>query len=262
MMINDTEKKNGKNRRNAFILLGACAFAIGVGVLAQVTTNKSNPLTQAGTSNEPTTSQVLESIPQDVEKTTANVGWTPDEFASLADAIFEEESSFADAVFGNTTEQASQTVAVDGKPVDGKASMQYMLPAGTDIVKDFSMGVPVFSDTMSDWRTHNGVDFGADEGDSVIAAADATVTAVYEDTSWGGVVELDFGNGATAKYCGLRFDSITLAVGDTVRQGDAVGVLGKIPVEAKEGCHLHYEMRVNGTIADPLEVMGRDGEDE
>ncbi len=263
-MINDTEKKNGNNRRNAFILLGACAFALTLGVLAQVTTDKEDPLSQAGTSNVPSSSQTVETIPQDTERTTAKVGWTPDEFASLADSIFEEESSFADAVFGNTTEDATETFAVDGKPVDGPASVkkEYMLPAGTDIVKDFSMGIPVFSDTMNDWRTHNGVDFGGNEGDSVLAAADATVTAVYEDTSWGGVIELDFGNGATAKYCGLQFDSITLAVGDTVKQGDTVGVLGKLPVEAKEGCHLHYEMRVDGVIADPLEVMGRGGTEE
>ncbi|MBQ3518240.1 MAG: M23 family metallopeptidase [Clostridia bacterium] len=264
MMINDTEKKNGKNRRNAFILLGACAFALALGAIAQVATDKEDPLAQMGTSQDPATSHAIETVPQDVEKSTANVGWTPDEFASLADSIFEEESSFADAVFGNTTEDATQTVAVDGKPVDGPASVkkEYMLPAGTDIVKDFSMGIPVFSDTMNDWRTHNGVDFGGKEGDSVVAAADATVTAVYEDASWGGVIELDFGNGATAKYCGLQFDSITLAVGDTVKQGETVGVLGKIPVEAKEGCHLHYEMRMNGEIADPLEVMGRGGTDE
>ena len=76
------------------------------------------------------------------------------------------------------------------------------------------------------------------------------------------MLELDFGNGATAKYCGLQFDSITLSVGDSVKQGDTVGVLGKIPVEAKDDCHLHYEMRINGEIVDPLEAMGRGGTEE
>ncbi len=268
-MINDTEKKNGKKGRNVFILLGACAFSLALGVIAQVTTDKEDPLSQAGTSQMPASSQTIETVPQDVERSSEQVGWTPDEFASLADSIFEDESNFADEMFGNTQEDATQTLAVDGKPVDGKpvdgpapVQKEYMLPAGTDIVKDFSMGIPVFSDTMNDWRTHNGVDFGGTEGDSVLAAADATVTAVYEDTSWGGVIELDFGNGATAKYCGLQFDSITLSVGDTVKQGETVGVLGKIPVEAKEGCHLHYEMSMDGVIVDPLEAMGRGGTED
>lgn len=263
-MINDTEKKK-HNRRNTFILAGACAFAIGLGVLAQVTTDARDPLAkQTETPSAPT----IETVPQEVERSTSNVGWTPDEFASLADAIYEQESSIADAVFDEPLENNTETVAVDGKPVDGKpvdgavAQKEYLLPVGTEMGKDFSMGIPVFSDTMQDWRTHNGVDFVGNEGDSVLAAADATVTAVYEDASWGGVLELDFGSGATAKYCGLQFDSITLSVGDSVKQGDVVGTLGKIPVEAKDSCHLHYEMRIDGNIVDPLEAMGRGGTEE
>ncbi len=261
-MINDTEKKNNHNRRNTFILLSACAFAIGLGVVAQVVSEPTDPIAQQS-ATEP--DSVVEIMPQEVEKTTEQVGYTPEEFASLADAIYEQESSLADSVFDGIGENSTETVAVDGKPVDGKPTagqQDYLLPVGTEMGKDFSMGIPVFSDTMSDWRTHNGVDFVGKEGDSVLAAADATVTAVYEDTSWGGVLELDFGNGATAKYCGLQFDSITLSVGDTVKQGDTVGVLGKIPVEEKDDCHLHYEMRINGEIVDPLEAMGRGGTEE
>lgn len=263
-MINDTEKKNGKKSRNTFILLGAFAFALTLGVLAQVTQTNDPPSLQSGTTHSAASTQTMDTVPQEVERSSEQVGWTPDEFASLADAIFEEESSVADAMFGKDAQEETQSLAVDGKPADGPAVVQpeYKLPAGTDIVKDFSMGIPVFSDTMNDWRTHNGVDFGGEKGDAVLASADASVTAVYEDPSWGGVVELDFGNGTTAKYCGLQFDAITLAVGDAVAKGDTVGVLGEIPVEAKEGCHLHYEMRVNGDIADPLEVMGRGGADE
>ena len=272
-MINDTEKSKSRKRRDAAILCGACAFAIGLGALAQVLTVSDDPLAQPTKLQEAAQTQAINTMPQDVERSTENVGWTPDEFASLADEIFEDASKQADAAFGGE-EESTESVAVDGKavdgmPVDGKpkdasasAQQTYVLPMGTDIVKDFSMGVPVFSATMEDWRTHNGVDFGGKAGDLVMSAAAGTVTAVYEDASWGGVVELDFGNGVTAKYCGLQFDSIPLAVGDSVLQGEEVGALGVIPIEKTDGEHLHYEMRVNGVIADPLETMGRGGSDE
>lgn len=262
-MINDTEKKNNNKRRNTAILLGACVFALVFGAFAQIATTSDDPLAEQSHS---TTSQTpaLDTIPMEVEKTTEYAGWTPDEFASVADAIFEEQSSIADAAFDANDEPTTQAVAVDGKPVDGavRPPKEYLLPGSTQIVKDFSMGIPVFSDTMNDWRTHNGVDFGGNEGDPVLAVADAVVTDVYEDVSWGGVVELDFGGGVTARYCGLQHDSIEAAVGDQVKQGDILGVLGSVPVESEDGCHLHYEMRVDGAVADPLEVLGRGGEDE
>lgn len=266
-MINDTEKKKFKKNRNVGILIGACAFSLALGAIAQVTTKMSDPLASAPQTDVSDSTPALDSIPQSVTLTTEPAGWTPQEFASLADSFYEEASRDADAVFEQGTTAAGETLAVDGKPKDEQADakpsqpIDYTLPAGTDILKDFSMGVPVFSSTMEDWRTHNGVDFVCSEGDPVLAAADAVVTAVYEDVAWGGVVELDFENGTSARYCGLQTDSIALQVGDRVNGGDSLGTIGMIPVEADDGCHLHYEMRVNGNITDPLEAMGRGGEE-
>ncbi len=261
MMINDTEKKKNQKSRSFGILLGACVFALALGAFTQVITQTDDPLQQVQ-EQASESAEALDTVPQQVQTSEQNVGWTPQEFASLADSIFEEESQKADAVFEDLTEQ--QAEAADATPVDGPVSVQqeYLLPCGTDIVNDFSMGIPVFSDTMQDWRTHNGVDFGGNEGDPVIAIADAKVLSVSEDASWGGVVELDLGNGVTAKYAGLQFDSVSLSAGDQVAGGDVIGTLGKTPVEEKQGCHLHFEMRVNGEIADPIELLGRGGEDE
>ena len=271
MMINDTNKKSKGRRRNTAILLGACVFAFALSAVAQLSSGTQTPLTgkQQMSESLPTPA----TVPQAVEKTTDSVAWTPDEFASLADEMFEQESRKADSAFEGAAADPTQSVAVDGVPADAapadaspdaaaQARTVFTLPAGTDIAKDYSMGVPVFSDTMEDWRTHNGVDFAGNEGDPVVSAADGVVKAVYEDVAWGCVAELDFGNSITAKYCGLSPDSVTVAVGDSVEKGAVIGVLGSIPVEEKDGCHLHYEMRVDGIVADPLEVMGRGGAED
>ncbi|MBQ6864947.1 MAG: M23 family metallopeptidase [Clostridia bacterium] len=267
-MINDTEKKKNTKNRTAGIIIAACAFSLALGAIAQLTSATGDPLAEPTHPIIEEQSPVLDSLPQSVELTTQATGWTPAEYASIADSMYEEASRQADAVFEQGTTIAGDTMAVDAKPdhtqTDAKPSQKtvYTLPAGTQIVKDFSLGVPVFSNTMEDYRTHNGIDFACEEGDPVIAAADATVSAVYEDVAWGGVVELDFGNGYTAKYCGLLPDSIALQTGDTVKSGDAVGVIGQIPIEADDGCHLHYEMRQDGIVVDPLEAMGRGGNEE
>ena len=38
-----------------------------------------------------------------------------------------------------------------------------------------------------------------------------------------------------------------------------IGVVGEIPVEAQDDSHIHLEMRVNGELVDPLEIMGLAG---
>lgn len=265
-MINDTEKKKTNTTRSVGILLGACAFALALGAIAQITAQQDSPLHKA---QQDTTKRIetIEELPQSVTLTTQQAGMTPAEYASMADAIYEQASREAATLFDEQASDTEDLLAVDGVPQTEKTDAQpseptvYILPAGTQIVKDYSMGVPVFSNTMQDWRTHNGIDFACAEGDPVFAAADATVAAVYEDVSWGGVAVLDFGNGMTAEYCGLQPDSISLQVGDKIASGEVVGVVGTVPIEADEGCHLHYEMRNNGVLVDPLEAMGRGGTD-
>ena len=131
---------------------------------------------------------------------------------------------------------------------------EYVLPLGSFITKDYSAGTVVYSNTMRDWRVHNGIDFGDNRGQSVLAIADGTVQEVREDVLWGTVLTIEHPNGLTAKYCGLEKGS-TPPVGETVEKGVIVGKLGEIPVESKDGPHLHLEITVNGTLTDPLRIL-------
>ena len=74
----------------------------------------------------------------------------------------------------------------------------YLLPAGNEILKDFSDFVAVKSKTMNDWRVHNGVDFKVSEGSEVQAIYSGVVTTVYKNSLWGTVVEIDHGKGVIA----------------------------------------------------------------
>ena len=130
------------------------------------------------------------------------------------------------------------------------------LPLGTDILKDYSHGEMVSSKTMGDWRVHNGIDFTGGKNSQVLAIQSGTVKAVYTDEMWGTVVEIDHGNTMTAKYCGLK-SGTTPKKGETVKNGQEIGELASIPVEAADGLHLHLEITVNGSTVDPLAAMNR-----
>lgn len=133
----------------------------------------------------------------------------------------------------------------------------YALPLGTDILKDYSPEVPTYSATMGDWRTHSGIDFKAAEGEQVKAISYGTITDIYDDALWGTTVEIDHGNGVTAKYCGFNKETLEIKKGATVESGSLLGYLGTIPCEKSELSHLHFEVYYNGENVEPLELMGK-----
>ena len=159
------------------------------------------------------------------------------------------------------TEAATQEQATEEATQSSKYATPYKdyysLPLGTDILKDYSPEKMIYSATMGDWRTHSGVDFKAAEGEQVKAISYGTVTRIYDDTLWGTVVEIDHGNGVTAKYCGFNKDTLEIKKGNTVEGGSLLGYLGTIPCEKSDLSHLHFEIYYNGENVEPLELMGK-----
>lgn len=133
----------------------------------------------------------------------------------------------------------------------------YCLPFGNQIIKDYSNMNPVYSKTMGDWRTHNGIDFTGEEGGAVVAISYGEVIAIYDDAIFGTCVLIDHGNGVTAKYCGLNKETLTVEENSTVEIETVIGYLGEVPGEKMEGNHLHFEITHNGEIVEPLELMGK-----
>ena len=133
----------------------------------------------------------------------------------------------------------------------------YCLPFGSEIIKDYSNMSPVYSKTLGDWRTHNGIDFTGEAGGAVVAISYGEVISIYDDALFGTCVLIDHGNGVTAKYCGLNKDTLTVKENSTVNIEDVIGYLGEIPCEKSEGSHLHFEITHNGEIVEPLELMGK-----
>jgi murein DD-endopeptidase MepM/ murein hydrolase activator NlpD len=96
---------------------------------------------------------------------------------------------------------------------------------------------------------HRGQDFVAQCGTSVLAAASGTVTfAGWHQFGGGNRVVIDHGNGLETTYNHLS--SFNVKVGQTVSRGDVVALSGT--TGASTGCHLHFEVQVNGEVVDPM----------
>ena len=130
---------------------------------------------------------------------------------------------------------------------------EFSLPVNGEISMDFSDSVPVFSQTMGDWRTHLGVDVLSELGTEVLAVADGTVTNVWEDPFMGTCVSIEHSGKAVSIYKNLAKEvGDGIVIGSAVKAGDVIGTIGETAMnEIAQEPHLHYELTVDGKIVDP-----------
>ena len=100
-------------------------------------------------------------------------------------------------------------------------------------------------------RAHGGVDFAAACGTPVVAAAAGRVSAANYSTSAGNLVHIEHGGGLQTRYFHLQRSVV--GVGAQVAQGQLLGYVGN--TGNSSGCHLHFEVRVNGAAVDPLSAL-------
>jgi len=130
-------------------------------------------------------------------------------------------------------------------------------PAEGYIDKEFSMNELIYSPTMGDFRTHNGVDITGDPGSPVKAINAGTVLDIYFDDFYGNTVKIDHGNDVIAYYMNLsEATPMGLTKGCKVEHGQTIGAIGESAViEIADVSHLHLSVTKNGEYIDPRELL-------
>jgi len=98
-----------------------------------------------------------------------------------------------------------------------------------------------------DAEFHEGVDLGADYGETVRAAAAGTVVANGYDGGYGIKVDIDHGNGYHTWYAHLSRADVS--VGQRVYKAQTIGEVGATGFAT--GPHLHYQIMYQGRPVDP-----------
>lgn len=136
-----------------------------------------------------------------------------------------------------------------------KQPLRTCSPVEGQTVAVYAMDELSYNQTTRDWRTHDGMDIGADVGTAVCAAADGTVYAVYEDGTLGMTVVINHRDGYTTQYSSLGAD-VTVSPGDTVTIGQKIGTVGTTALlESALGAHVHFSVTCNGALMDPVEFL-------
>ena len=129
--------------------------------------------------------------------------------------------------------------------------------AGT-MVSVFSADRLMYDATLDDWRTHDGIDIGAEAGTQVVAAAAGTVIAVGEDDRLGVNIVIEHAGGYVTTYASLHPETF-VEVGDKVEAGTVIGTVGNTSLsEAGLGAHLHFSVTKNGELIDPAAYLPKE----
>lgn len=98
---------------------------------------------------------------------------------------------------------------------------------------------------------HEGIDFPAPTGTSIVAAAGGVVIAAEYHHQFGNMLEVDHGNDMVTRYA--HASKLLAKVGDIVKRGQHVADIGS--TGRSTGAHLHFEVLVKGVQQDPHKFL-------
>lgn len=154
--------------------------------------------------------------------------------------------------------------AIEEQQNEGKPAKQtnkkvtkckFFMPIKGEIIQEFSKGELVKSETMGDWRTHDGIDIAAKQSTPVKSAADGTVCEINNDNIWGTCIAIDHGSGMKSYYFGLN-EKIQVKLDQSVKSGDVIGSVGTSnQLENALPEHLHFGMKKEEVWVNPMDYL-------
>ena len=226
-----------------YIVLFLCAAVIGVSAWIMAagneTMNASDNFT-GSLSLEPRVETIVIPAQQEIEE----------EVPAQAPQVLDEGLAETEQVTDNDSVQVWR----EGDVMEVTAPI-YAWPVSGELQRSHSMEKLAYDVTLSDWRTHDGVDILSELGSDVYAAHCGTVESIVDDDLYGVTVTVSHGDGTRSIYSNLARE-LSVAVGDWVEPGMVIGTVGDTALcEIGQMPHLHFAMSIDGESVDPLSYL-------
>lgn len=98
---------------------------------------------------------------------------------------------------------------------------------------------------------HTGLDFPAEHGTPILAAAGGVVVTQEYHPAYGKMVEVDHGNDLITRYA--HASKVLINKGDLIKRGQKIAEVGS--TGRSTGSHLHFEVLVQGVFQDPQKFL-------
>lgn len=111
-----------------------------------------------------------------------------------------------------------------------------------------------YSQTFGDYRYHDGLDIQAARGTEVSAVLGGVVAFTETSKGEAAKVVIDHGEGWQSTYAHL--EDVYVKKGAAVKTGQAIGHIGQPGLnEVLEGPHLHFSLKKDGLLVNPLDYL-------
>ena len=246
-------KKFLRSRGFALALLACLVAAAAAGVWAvrtvrdelkksydDLTTPQEEPAPEPQLTLDPQEDDVWQQPVTDAAESAANVPKPEPPAPSASSSGAQSGSGLVhepSALQGASSPASSSAAPASTQPVFGRVLNAY---SGDELV---------YSKTLGDWRTHNGIDYAAREGEAVPSPVNGSVVLAGADGSWGPVVAVKDSAGRVWRLCGVADPKVK--EGDIVSAGQVLGTVGSVSCECAEESHLHLEVKQGDSYLDP-----------
>lgn len=169
----------------------------------------------------------------------------PDTQIPVNNIVKEENKTQNSSANNNGATAAKQT------PKEVKKDLAFQKPVEGEVMRQFAKDNLVYSETLSEWVTHLGIDIKAEKTTVVNSAEEGKIKSIKNDPRYGLTVVVSHQDGFETVYANL-LSAEFVKEGDKVTKGQAIGTVGNTGVfESMDEPHLHFEILKDSTQVDP-----------
>jgi len=173
-------------------------------------------------------------------------------YAKYWDAAVAVVEGLTGAKLGLSTGTGNQVCSGVGTGTGTVSAQGWALPAAGPISDPFGMRVNPISGV---YKLHAGVDIAGGCDSPIYAAQTGTVVASGFGVGYGsnGTIVIDHGGGVQTVYLHMYASGILVQDGQKVTAGQQIARIGSSGDST--GCHLHFQVMINGSPTDPVAFM-------
>ena len=264
------DRKNVKEKRVLYILGGALVLTvIAFMAIFLLYGGNNNSSTQIAKYNTP----ALQDYTNTTEEASSQMGKTVNEIQNdnvnevlddtneindFSNEVIQKENKVNEKKYAVNTSNAGEKSKVNKsestekkKEIEQKKDPKFVNPVEGEILRKFAKENLVYSPTLDEWVTHNGIDILAEKTSVVKASADGTVASIKNDPRYGLTVVIEHENGFSSVYSNLLTAEF-IEKGEKVKQGQTIATVGNTATfEIADESHLHFEILKDNVQVDP-----------
>lgn len=179
-----------------------------------------------------------------------------------AEAVIEQREVSEDAaepVLEQSEEPSAQPVGGSAVQIAQEAPVlsfagELQWPVEGSVLMNYSMDSSVYFATLDQYKYNPAMIISAEPKDTVAAAAEGTITEIFEDAETGLTVKMDIGDGYELTYGQLQ--ELNYKEGAHLDAGNVIGTVAKTSkYYSVEGDNLYFSMTKDGVPTDPTEYL-------